>query len=470
MIRSYSTGLACLIASGKSKKHFPLNIKKYNMTQQPQHSRQFLRKRKMLLVMPLLVLPFVFIVFVALGGGKGSPKDSLITSNGQGYNMNLPGAHFAKKETALNKLGFYEKADADSIKLRERIKADPYHAKVVAPVEARTVPQGQAFFGMAGGATGHFTTQLSSIPGEDSNAGKLLRQLDQLKQVLHRPAIRPGLPASTSAASGPSIFSSPAPDMSRLEKLMQTIKAADTATSDPQLEKLSGMLDKIIKIQHPGQELPGEKAPVTAQAPTVLPVTAPTVAVAVSDLATNPPMDEDTGYQEADGFYSIDEPDNEGPAVQNTITAMIPEDQTLVAGATIALRLTQDAVVNGMTIPRDNPVYGLVSINGDRMGVTIASIRYRQGIYPVGLQVYDMDGLPGIHIPGAITRDVAKESADQGVSAMGLNALDPTLAGQAATAGIEAAKTLISRKIRLVRVSVKAGYQVLLKNTKVVTH
>jgi conjugative transposon TraM protein len=132
--------------------------------------------------------------------------------------------------------------------------------------------------------------------------------------------------------------------------------------------------------------------------------------------------------------------------------------------------LTQDAVIKGITIPRDNPVNGLVSINGDRMGVTVSSIRYRQGIYPVSLQVYDMDGLPGIHIPGAITRDVAKESADQGISSMGLTALDPSLAGQAATAGIEAAKTLISRKIKLVRVSVKAGYQVLLKNTKSVTH
>jgi hypothetical protein len=104
------------------------------------------------------------------------------------------------------------------------------------------------------------------------------------------------------------------------------------------------------------------------------------------------------------------------------------------------------------------------------MGVTVSSIRFRQVLYPVSLQVYDMDGLPGIHIPGAITRDVAKESADQGISSMGLTALDPSLAGQAATAGIEAAKTLISRKIKLVRVSVKAGYQVLLKNTKSVTH
>jgi len=440
------------------------------MSQQPQHSPQFLRKRKMLLVMPLLVLPFVCIVFVALGGGKGGSEKSSGTSGSSGFNMTLPGAHFAKKETILNKMAFYEKADKDSAKLLERIKQDPYHAKPVAPFSLQQTFQGAPLFRNGGNTTGRFISNLGAFPKEDSNANKLLRQLDQLKQVLHQPAMPASLSTSIPTAYPSPVSSSTAPDMNRLEKLMQTIKASDTASSDPQLEKLSGMLDKIIQIQHPGQEPAGEKpAPVT-QIPASLPVTRPHEAATVSDLGIHPPVNEDTGYQETDGFYSIDEPDNEGSSIQNTIAAVIPEDQTLVAGATITLRLTQDAVINGITIPRDNSVYGLVSINGDRMGVTVSSIRYRQGIYPVSLQVFDMDGLPGIHIPGAITRDVAKESADQGLNSMGVNTLDPSLAGQAATAGIEAAKTLISRKIRLVRVSVKAGYQVLLRNTKSVTH
>jgi conjugative transposon TraM protein len=435
------------------------------------HSPQFLRKRKMLLVMPLLILPFVCAVFVALGGGKGEASKTRSGSNG--FNMTLPGAHFAKKETMLNKLAFYEKADKDSAKLLERMKQDPYHVKVNTPVAATLMSQRQAFPGMAGNTAGHFINRLNAAPGEDSNANKLLRQLDELKQVLHHPTM-PQMPAALPAVmpgmASSAVASSAAPEMSRLQHLMERIKAADTATSDPQLEKLSSMLDKIIKIQHPGQELPGERMPVMVQAPAVLPVTAPTAAMVLSDLGTPPPMDEDSGNHEADGFYSIDEPDKEDSAIQNTIAAVIPEDQTLVTGATITLRLTQDAVINGITIPRDNLLNGLVSISGDRMAVTVSSIRYRQAIYPVSLQVFDMDGLLGIHIPGAITRDVAKESADQGVSSMGLNALDPSLAGQAASAGIEAAKTLISRKVKLVRVSVKAGYQVLLKNTKVVTH
>jgi hypothetical protein len=91
-------------------------------------------------------------------------------------------------------------------------------------------------------------------------------------------------------------------------------------------------------------------------------------------------------------------------------------------------------------------------------------VRYGQNIFPVSLSVYDMDGLAGIYIPGAITRDVAKQTGDEAIQGIGLTTLDPSLGAQAASAGIQAAKTLISKKVKLVRVVVKAGYQVLLKD------
>jgi hypothetical protein len=49
---------------------------------------------------------------------------------------------------------------------------------------------------------------------------------------------------------------------------------------------------------------------------------------------------------------------------------------------------------------------------------------------------------------------------------IGLASLDPSWQAQAAGAGIEAAKTLVSRKVKLVKVTVKAGYQVLLRDEK----
>jgi hypothetical protein len=77
-----------------------------------------------------------------------------------------------------------------------------------------------------------------------------------------------------------------------------------------------------------------------------------------------------------------------------------------------------------------------------------------------------MDGQEGIRVPGAITRDAAKEGADQAVQSLQLMDMNPSLASQAAGAGIETIKGLLGKKAKLVRVTVKAGYPVLLVDQK----
>ena len=96
--------------------------------------------------------------------------------------------------------------------------------------------------------------------------------------------------------------------------------------------------------------------------------------------------------------------------------------------------------------------------------MNINSVRYQHSLYPVKLEVYDIDGLPGIYIPGAINRDVAKQSTDNALQSVALNSLDPSIGAQAASAGIEAAKTLLSKKVKMIKVEVKAGYKILLKD------
>ena len=109
-------------------------------------------------------------------------------------------------------------------------------------------------------------------------------------------------------------------------------------------------------------------------------------------------------------------------------------------------------------------VFGIVGLNGERLQIEISSIRSGNSLFTVKMEVYDMDGLAGIHIPGAITRDVAKQSADNSLQMMELTTLDPSLKAQATAAGISTAKSLLSRKVKLVKVMVKAGYRVLLKD------
>ena len=63
-----------------------------------QHSAEFLRNRKFLMVLPLLVLPFLTMAFWALGGGKGSRNLTAVQDAQKGFNTELPQAKFNPDE------------------------------------------------------------------------------------------------------------------------------------------------------------------------------------------------------------------------------------------------------------------------------------------------------------------------------------------------------------------------------------
>lgn len=166
---------------------------------------------------------------------------------------------------------------------------------------------------------------------------------------------------------------------------------------------------------------------------------------------------------EDNGFFGVNDTPIESE-VQNGIEAVVHETQTVVNGAVIKIRLLNDVYISEQLISRENFIFGIASLNNERLEVNINSIRNEHSLFPVKLEVYDMDGLPGIYIPGAITRDVAKQSTDNALQSVALNSLDPSIGAQAAAAGIETAKTLLSKKVKLIKVQVKAGYKILLKD------
>ena len=375
------------------------------------HSPAFLRRRKSLLVLPLVAFPFLAFVFYSLGGGQGLKKTPAAGSSILGFNMELPMAKFNRRDSGLNKLGYYQKADADSLRKKEFGQRDPYMLHPNLP--RREFPQ------MAGVPL--HSGVLSTVPA-DQKADELLRQIDRIRKSMQQPG-EAGVPVRETL-----------PMAGAGELHMRKVAAEDTSMRDPQIERINGMLDKILKIQHPGEQ--GDVHSAAAIAPSGTGVSGELVAADSS----------------------------------NTVPAEVPRDQTLTTGATIALRLMEDAVLNGVRIPRDQLVYGVVSINNDRMQVAVNSICTYHDIYTISMQVYDMDGLPGIHIPGMLSRDVAKQSADQVIGGFNPLVYDPGLGAQAANAGIQTAKSLFSRKVRLVRVGVRAGYQVLLRNTRSTNH
>jgi hypothetical protein len=422
-------------------------------------------------MLPLLIFPFLTGIFWALGGGTGDHAHAQTAGVAQGLNMSLPSPHFDKNATVLDKLGFYQKAALDSARKAEQGKSLPYLPvqQTAGYSKGLTAPTSS----FAAGAAGTPYTARPATGYTDPNVQKVNEKLDQLKKIINQPpSSLPEPPPGTGGFPSGS-YASPAlrssADMDRLEKLIESLKqSGDSAGHDPQMEKLDGMLDKIITIQHPEMMTTAESKPVR-------PVQTPAVASAGPDSGTvrilgpaQPAADtgKPSASGEEDGFFAFDDNNDSPPESENTIHAVVSEDQTLVSGATIKLRLTEDARVGGMTLPSDTYIYGTANLNNERLNISIKSVIEGNSIYPVNWQVFDLDGMSGIFIPGAISRDVAKESAAEGISGMGVSSLDASLGAQAANAGIQAAKDLVSKKIKLIKVSVKAGYEVLLKENK----
>jgi conjugative transposon TraM protein len=232
--------------------------------------------------------------------------------------------------------------------------------------------------------------------------------------------------------------------------------------ADPEMQQLNGTLEKILDIQHPERIKEKIAKLSTENRETVFPVDAapPRASVCLLDTAKKPRL-----LVGSNDFYGVNDIDASTPQ-HNAIEAVVHETQTLVSGSVVKLRLLNDIFINGQLIPKDNFIFGEASLNNERLEISVHSIRNEQNLFTVKLEVYDLDGLPGIYIPGAITRDAVKQSAGNALqSSLSLGSLDPSLGAQAASAGIETAKNLLSKKVRLIKVQVKAGYKIFLKDS-----
>jgi conjugative transposon TraM protein len=398
------------------------------------------KQKRALLVMPLLVVPFLTMAFLAMGGGKGNVK---VEASSTGLNLQLQNAKL-KDDRKEDKLGFYEDAEKDSLELEEKLKNDPFF-QLQKDTDIFSSPHPST----ALNSSSPFTSSNQLTGYRDPNEQKVYQKLYELQSKLS---------ANTSSKPNENSFQSAhssmnKEDVDRLENMLK-YQSADT-DSDPQVKELNQMMDKILAIQHPEKMGEAVTTNSTLNRRGIFAVANDSKQTPISLLSS-----QDAGTVSKNGFYGLLE--ERSTSVQNAIEAIIPEDQTLMNGATIKLQLSNRISIAGVNIPTGSFVYGLASLNNERLQIEINSIRYGSSIYPVKLQVYDLDGLPGIYIPGAITRDIAKQSADNSMQLMQLSSVDPSIKGQAAAAGIKTVKSLLSKKVKTVKVSVKAGYRVLL--------
>jgi conjugative transposon TraM protein len=152
---------------------------------------------------------------------------------------------------------------------------------------------------------------------------------------------------------------------------------------------------------------------------------------------------------------------------KNTILACIHGDQTVMSRQSVRLRLIEPLRAGKMIIPRNTVMSGTAKIQGERMEITVNSMENDGTILPIELTVYDLDGQKGIFIPNLQELNAAKEiAANMGTSA-GTSINLSNDAGEQFVADmgrnlIQGTSQFVAKKLREVKVHLKAGYRVYL--------
>jgi len=207
-------------------------------------------------------------------------------------------------------------------------------------------------------------------------------------------------------------------DVDRLEALMKTMQ--ENKAEDPEVTQLNGMLDKIMSIQNP--ELVQQR------------------------LKSQVRLDVDSQFR--------------------AVPAILVDRQKVGQGASVKIRLLDSMRIYGVLIPKGHELFALSRIANHRLLLDISNIRLGNSIVPVKLSVYSLDGMPGIDAPEAELSIAASSGLDDAVRGMQFLSMDQSIGVQAAGAGIDAAKNLLSRKVRKIRIPLRAGLQVLLRNNQ----
>lgn len=157
---------------------------------------------------------------------------------------------------------------------------------------------------------------------------------------------------------------------------------------------------------------------------------------------------------------------------KNTIKACVHDNQTIIDGQAVRMRLLESMKAGNIVLPKNTLVTGMARIVGERLDISITTLEHQGLIIPVELTVIDTDGQQGIFIPGSMEMSAIKEMAANMGGNLGTTInLNQQSAGQQlltdlGKGAIQGASQYISKKMRIVKVHLKAGYNLMLYQNK----
>jgi conjugative transposon TraM protein len=155
----------------------------------------------------------------------------------------------------------------------------------------------------------------------------------------------------------------------------------------------------------------------------------------------------------------------------NSIRACIHETQTITTSNAVRIRLLDAVRLSKLMIPKGTLLTAIAKFQGTRLQLLIQSIEFEGNIIPVEITAYDLDGQVGLAIPYSAERSALTEMAANMGNTGGTSISLSSSAGQQITSDLS--KSLVqgisgyfSKKVRMPKITLKAGYKVFLVATK----
>ena len=403
----------------------------------------FFRKRQAMLVFPVIIVPFVFALFFILGGGKGERYRAEELAAGKpgagGFNPTMPSAKAGK--------------------INGRDIEKPGYGKAA----------GQVLSAFTNTRHDSSSRGMKVIPANNPAAAG---------NVSHTSSLNADPVATTSTSAYPARVT---PDRISPSRRIHRGKAAPVnyyynapkgsayySGTDRQLDSQL----RTYEFTRNAQPTPAATQPAfeTPSTPALENQTGRSATVQVSDNLTATRLVEPTT---ADAFNTAPTSGSRRQAERavlsggssygskKTVAWMIPvvvhEDQVFKSGNTVKLRLTKEITADGITIPANTILHAVCQTSEDRLRMVVRSLQLNDQLIPLDLEVYDIDGIAGVNMPGLSnnTGGQLQSSAIQGIQVPGVGGLVNTVANQA--------RMSASNSARQPTVRLKAGYNLYLK-------
>ena len=439
------------------------------------------RKRKLFIALPAIIIPCLAFAFWMIRGGDSDAVADLGPEVVQNVNTNLPGPMLDKPRT---KRGAYEQASKEADRREYNMLKDPYAQQLLKRDSAKATSDFQAKLNER---TDRISDRLSAFNNQMADVEqKGISLTSSSIPDASSPRYESGK-ASTrrSSAIDPRMSNMTAEEdqkIADLEAKMAQLNQYGTGPTespfgDPfenepistedslaalQLQTLDGILSKATMLRYPELAEEELRKQSLANGEKAYPISQTSVSDREVRYFGSESVSDSLPVRRS-GFYT-DKPDQDA-FKQITVGAQVHSSVTVVEGSTVKLRLLDDVFVAGLRIPKHSFVYGTTSLDGDRLRIEVESINFRGNIYQVNLTGYDLDGLPGIAVPGSVERQIAKREASRSARSTGSGTTRTNnLASQLAIEGTEVAREIASRKISATKIHLKANHQIILRN------